>query len=104
MSLRRALPVLLASLVLVAGACTTPPGGGGSGNVAPIAVATASPVSGNVPLAVTFDGSSSSDPDGNVASYAWNFGNGSTGTGVSAATTYSAAGTYSAVLTVTDNG
>lgn len=56
-------------------------------------------------LACSFNGSSSSDPDGTVASYAWNFGDGSTpGTGATATRTYAAAGTYTVTLTVTDNG
>jgi len=54
-------------------------------------------------LGVTVDGSTSSDPDGTVASYAWTFGDGQTGTGVTASHTYAAAGTYSIGLTVTDN-
>jgi PKD repeat protein len=53
-------------------------------------------------LACTFDGSGSSDPDGTIASYAWNFGDGGTGTGASPSHTYAAAGTYSVGLTVTD--
>ena len=55
-------------------------------------------------LACTFDGSGSADPDGTVASYAWTFGDGTTGTGVSPNHGYAAAGTYSVSLTVTDNG
>ena len=54
-------------------------------------------------LAVTFDATGSSDPDGSVASYAWNFGDGQTGTGKTPAHTYLAAGTYPVALTVTDN-
>ena len=38
-----------------------------------------------------------------IASYAWNFGDGTTGTGVSRRTTYATAGTYQVTLTVTDN-
>ena len=52
---------------------------------------------------VTLNGSGSSDPDGSIASYAWNFGDGATASGVSVAHAYSAAGTYAATLTVTDN-
>jgi large repetitive protein len=54
-------------------------------------------------LAASFDGTTSSDPDGTVASWAWNFGDGSTGTGSTASHTYAAAGTYQVTLTVTDN-
>jgi len=43
-----------------------------AGNQSPVAVATASPTSGPLPLTVTFDGGSSSDPDtGDTISYAW---------------------------------
>jgi len=69
----------------------------------PVAKALATPASGPAPLAVTFDGSGSSDPDGTIATYSWDFGDGSTGSGASVAHTYSSAGSYVAVLTVTDN-
>ena len=55
-------------------------------------------------LNVTFSGASSSDPDGTIASYAWNFGDSSTGTGVAPQHQYAQAGTYTVTLTVTDNG
>jgi PKD repeat protein len=54
-------------------------------------------------ISVTFNGSGSRDPDGTIASYSWNFGDGTTGTGVTAPHTYSRAGTYTVTLTVTDN-
>ncbi len=55
-------------------------------------------------LAATVDGSGSSDPDGTIASYDWQFGDGSTATGATpTAHTYAAAGTYDVTLTVTDN-
>ncbi|WP_235498881.1 PKD domain-containing protein, partial [Arthrobacter sp. Leaf234] len=55
-------------------------------------------------LTVAADGSASSDADGTVASYSWNFGDGSAAkTGATASHTYGAAGTYSVVLTVTDD-
>lgn len=54
-------------------------------------------------LRVDLDGSASSDPDGAVASYAWDFGDGTTGTGRTASHTYSAAGTYPVKLVVTDD-
>lgn len=49
------------------------------------------------------DGSASSDPDGTVASYAWEFGDGATATGETATHMYSEAGTYTVSLTVTDD-
>ncbi len=73
------------------------------GNIRPVAVASASPLSGNAPLLVQFDGSGSSDLDGSIVSYNWNFGDGSSGLGDISSHTYMAAGTYTAILTVTDN-
>jgi len=54
-------------------------------------------------LAVSVDASASNDPDGTIVSYAWNFGDGSTGMGVTATHTYTAEGNYLIALTVTDN-
>lgn len=54
-------------------------------------------------LQASFDGSGSTDADGTVAAYAWNFGDGTAGSGATAAHTYAAAGTYQVTLTVTDN-
>lgn len=77
----------------------------------PVASLGAMPVSGTAPLAVTFDGSNSSDPNpgGAIVSWKLNFGDGSasvTGTGqpgpTTAQHTYTAPGIYTATLTVTD--
>ncbi len=51
----------------------------------------------------TFDGSASADPDGSIAGYIWNFGDGTLGTGVSPAHTYPYSGQYNVTLTVADN-
>ncbi|MGW4652231.1 S8 family serine peptidase [Kitasatospora sp. NPDC004289] len=53
----------------------------------------------------SFDGAKSYDPDGTVAAYSWNFGDGTSGSGqqVSHTFPYSASGTYTTTLTVTDN-
>jgi len=44
------------------------------------------------------------DPDGHIASYNWDFGDGSASTQLLPLHTYQQAGTLSAKLTVTDNG
>ncbi|MGB0652354.1 MAG: PKD domain-containing protein [Thermoplasmatota archaeon] len=75
----------------------TPSGGGG--NQAP----TASFTESCTDLACSFDASGSSDPDGSISSYSWDFGDGATGSGVSPSHTYGGSGTYSVSLTVTDN-
>ena len=74
-------------------AYTTP-----TGNTPPVAAFT-SACSG---LSCTFDGSGSSDAEGSIAGYAWNFGDGTTGSGVQPTHTYATAGTYTIALTVTD--
>ena len=100
------------------------PGSGGSGgevhrvaytgdaNRAPTAAMTANPTSGQLPLAVAFDGSGSSDPDtgDTLTRYHWDFGDGSstqpstqTTTTPTASHTYSTKGAYIASLRVEDN-
>ncbi len=54
-------------------------------------------------LTCTVDGSASSDPDGTVVGFGWNWGDGVTSSGATSSHTYTAAGTYSVTLTVTDN-
>jgi glucose/arabinose dehydrogenase len=76
-----------------------------SQNQPPIAVASANPTSGAAPLAVAFDGTASSDPDGDALSYAWDLdGDGAfdDGTAATASFTYTQPATYSATLRVTD--
>jgi PKD repeat protein len=54
-------------------------------------------------ITCAFDGSSSSDSDGTIVSYSWNFGDGMTGSGPTVSHTYAVTGTYAVELTVTDN-
>lgn len=60
-------------------------------------------------LTCSFSGAPSTDTDGTISSYAWDFGDPTSGTANSATTVaadhlFSAAGTYTVKLTVTDNG
>ena len=72
-------------------------------NQIPVSVIAATPLEGEAPLNVAFDGATSYDPDGEIISYSWEFGDGSYGSGALADHTYGSAGTYTAKLTVTDN-
>lgn len=53
-------------------------------------------------LTCTFDGSGSTDPDDGIASWAWDFGDGTSGSGSAVSHTYPAGGAYPVQLTVTD--
>lgn len=54
-------------------------------------------------LSVSVDGSDSLDPDGSIASYAWEFGDDTTASGATASHTFASEGTYTVTLTVTDD-
>jgi PKD repeat protein len=76
----------------------------GSPNTPPSAVASANPTTGIAPLSVNLSSAGSSDPDGTIVAYSWNFGDGSPASSdPSPAHVYQTAGAYLAVLTVTDN-
>ncbi len=68
-------------------------------NLAPVADFT----SDCLELSCDFDASASTDPDGSVVSYAWDFGDGGTATGATAHHDFAAGGDQSVTLTVTDN-
>lgn len=113
---RKQLPNSLKLLIATLGlsACG---GGGGSGdaisppppppptNQAPNAVITVNQNSGIAPVTIQFSGTSSTDADGSIDSYAWDFDSDGTvdDRHPSAVTTYSNAGSFTATLTVTDN-
>ena len=67
--------------------------------VAAFTFAPAAPLAGE---AVTFDASTSSDLNNDIVSYAWDFGDASSGSGVTAVHSYASAGIYAVTLTVTD--
>jgi PKD repeat protein len=68
-------------------------------NRAPTASFTASCTS----LTCDFNASGSSDPDGTIASYSWQFGDGDSGSGETTSHTYDGGGTYDVTLTVADD-
>jgi len=72
-------------------------------NQPPVSVFVYSPTSPGVGDWVQFNGSASTDPNGSVTSYAWNFGDGTTGTGSVIWHRFVAGGVYTIALTVTDN-
>jgi len=72
-------------------------------NKAPQAVINATPTSGSAPLTVSFDGGGSTDSDGSISSYLWNFGDGSSATGKTVSHTYTTEAAFTATLQVTDN-
>ncbi|WP_019546849.1 PQQ-dependent sugar dehydrogenase [Streptomyces sulphureus] len=75
--------------------------GGGTPGEQLTATAEGDVTSGPAPLEVTFTGEGS-DPSGEELSYAWDFGDETTGEGAEASHTYEEEGTYLAQLTVTN--
>lgn len=78
-------------------------------NQPPVAVITYNPDAGQEPLTVTFSGADSSDPDGEITGYSWNFGDpdyidGGTAFGAEVQHTYESEGVFDVTLTVSDNG
>ena len=72
-------------------------------NQSPTASFTANPTSGVAPLNVSFNASNSSDSDGNIVNYVWDFKDGNVGTGQTVNHIFTSTGSYNVKLTVTDN-
>ena len=109
MLLRSPCQVLLLVPALLLSACG---GGGSSGgsnpptpspNAAPVAIFTLTPESGDIPLVVSADASASSDGDGTIARFEWDFGDGVAATGAQVTHEYTTSGAFVLRLTVTDN-
>ncbi|MCX6672142.1 MAG: PKD domain-containing protein, partial [Euryarchaeota archaeon] len=84
------------------GGSETPPSG--PQNKKPIANASAGePYQGFVNTEITFDGTRSNDPDGNITKWFWVFGDNTNGTGKTIRHSYKKVGTYTVTLMVTDN-
>lgn len=72
---------------------------GGTGNSPPTAAFNVT----NNGLQISVNASGSSDPDGSISNYAWNFGDSSTGSGSQTTHSYAQDGSYQVALTVKDN-
>ncbi|ASJ10001.1 hypothetical protein A3L12_01145 [Thermococcus sp. P6] len=72
-------------------------------NLNPVANFTYSPENPEVNQTVTFNASSSYDPDGSIVNWTWGFGDGITASGKTVQHTYTKPGTYTVTLTVTDD-
>ncbi|MGM0575916.1 MAG: PKD domain-containing protein [Myxococcota bacterium] len=104
--------VVSSTLLALAWAPVFSCGGGGEApdgdtdgsNRAPRASFEATPRQGATPLEVRFDATASSDPDGQIITWEWDFGDGGADAGEVAWHTYTDPGSYEVVLTVTDDG
>ena len=95
---RRGVPAVLIMLALVVATSIA-----AAANQAPIARISA--YRAEAPgLAVAYDATASSDPDGQVVRFQWLFGDGTTGSGSSVIHTYAQASAYTVTLLVGDNG
>lgn len=66
-------------------------------------LAALAPASGLEGEPIAFSAAGSVDPNGSIVSYAWDFGDGASGSGVAPSHTYDFAGTYTVQLVITDN-
>ena len=87
------------ALVVTRGSETAP------ANLRPTAQFTIDPNLGESPLFVSFDGSTSNDPDGSIVAWVWGYGDGTGDSGLNGTTdhTYTDPGRYTVTLTVTDD-
>src|SRR5216117_3183579 len=60
------------------------------------------PYGGDTGQAISFNGASSTDPDNDSLSFAWDFGDGTTGTGATPSHSYRTPGSFTVALTVSD--
>lgn len=70
---------------------------------APVASFVVNPPSGEIGFPFHYDGSASSDADGKIVKWEWNFGDGAKGTGETTTHVYNKSDTFDVTLTVTDD-
>ncbi|MCS6935943.1 MAG: PKD domain-containing protein [Candidatus Bipolaricaulota bacterium] len=101
--MRWTLWVIALALALGLSACTRETQPPKPANQPPVAALEFEPKWGQAPLTVLFSAASSFDPDGQISSYAWDFGDGSSGRGVFVEHQYKKKGSFVVTLTVTDD-
>jgi hypothetical protein len=94
-------PPLLITVVEQGNSTDTPTEPENSTDPAVIDIRTINNASG--PLTIIFDASNTTVPEGSITSYQWNFGDGSTGSGITSHHSYTKPGVYEVNLTVTDD-
>jgi len=83
--------------------CGTPKAGNSVFNLSPKAEFSVSPALAHPGESVSFDASASSDPNGEITSFAWDFGDKTTGKGQKTSHIYVESGKYMVSLVVTDD-
>lgn len=94
---------LVSIFFFLVGCGSTNPAQSNQQNQSPIAQFSVSSASGVAPHSVSFDATASTDADGSIASYRWDFGDGKQATGQTPSHSFEAAGSFTVNLTVTDN-
>jgi streptogramin lyase len=91
----------VAVLVGCGGSTSAPSGSSTTAPILPPVANAGGPYTGTAGTAVTFNGGGSTDPQGQALTYAWTFGDGATGTGMTTTHTYAqVAGASSSTYTV----
>jgi serine protease len=93
--------VFLLFIFMLCVGCGGGGGGGSSSDSSLVPIFSISPGTGNAPVDAYFDASASTAAGQTIGGYAWDFGDGSTGSGQALSHLYTTEGTYTVVLTVT---
>lgn len=103
MSKRLILLSVIASVAVGGSGCTSATAPQKPENKPPVASMEFAPTFGEAPLTVYFSAATSTDSDGQIVSYIWNFGDGTQGNGLFAEHEYTKKGSFVVTLTITDD-
>lgn len=95
--------VIVLGVIMGLVACTRDTAPPQAENKPPVAAMEFAPTFGQAPLTVYFSAATSTDPDGQITSYVWNFGDGAQGNGIFTEHEYTKKGSFVVTLTVTDD-